>query len=134
MSKNELYTVFVTCDQSVKTTSGADHRRMMFVYYDVMWKQIGFYSKKHGAQHVTVELQSSRLNRGFETHTLDDITWSEEALRNSLSREPRIDREAIGGVAPRASKKPVAPPTRVGERVRIDTGYGDLVNAMVKEA
>lgn len=134
MSKSEIYTVFVTCDQRITTANGAQNRRMMFVYYDVAWNQIGFYSKKHGAQHVTVELQSARLNRGFETHTLDDLNWSEEAIRNSTSREPRIDRAAIGGVASRSPSKTPAPPTRVGERVRIDTGYGDLVNAMVKEA
>ena len=137
MSSKELYTVMVPQKVVSQTTKGEVVRNIVTTYYDVAWEQVGFYGKKHGASHIDVTCQYRRLGSPPDVKVIGDINWSDEAREGTRRLEEA--RVKLGGAATKpVSVKPALPPVppkmRPGEKIKIDMGYGDLVNAMVKEA
>lgn len=134
----ELYTVMVPQEVLSNTTRGEVRRNIITTYFDVPWSQVGFYGRKHGATHISVELQTRRIGKSPDVRVLDDIQWSAAAIEGTRRYEEA--RAKLGGVATRPVTRPVSfvrsepPALRPGERVKVDMDYADLVNTMVKEA
>lgn len=134
----ELYTVIVPQAVVSQTTRGEVTRNIVTTYFDVPWSQVGFYGRKHSAAHISVELQTRRVGRVPDVRVLDDLQWSAAAIEGTQRYEEA--RIKLGGVAAKPAPRAVSfaksdpPALRPGERIKIDTGYADLVNAMVEKS
>ena len=136
-AKDNLYTVSIT-ERKVVTKNGiAEECDTLTVYYDVTWAQIGFYQKKHDADHVSCEAQTRKLGWRQATHVLDDIRYSAAAIENSkYGGRPQVAAGSIPGGGTKKidwSKmaKPSASPKASTPRAITGGDYADLVNAMV---
>jgi hypothetical protein len=132
-----LYTVYIAVRQPMKVGKATVERDVLFVYYDVTWKQVGFYTKKHGAQHCTVERQNRMTGKTFETQVLEDIRYSDEAIKNTrLAREKREPIVGIpsGGFKKIDQKHSSTPHVVYEPSPKVDSGYAELVNQMMKES
>jgi hypothetical protein len=132
--KSKLYTVFIIDRQSVMTDKGREERNFLVTYYDVTWKQIGFYLKKHGAGHADIEEQSRKLDKLPTTVEIEEIVWSAEAVRGSLAAKERArDVSGIPGGGTKSVEGASARKTVTRETVTLKNDYADLVNTMIKE-
>lgn len=126
MTTDTLYTAFISERRVINVNGSQQERDILVVYYDVAWKQLSFYVKKHGATHVTVEAQSAKLGKAPTMRALDEIKWSAEATRVEMT--PRKSGFADGYVPP-APVREIRTPVRPVLRDHAD--YADLVNVMV---